>query len=62
MYVYNSKRNHSTVHVYARIGMKVEGKVSNFSAEKWTWNENMEMEIEFYKMEAEVELFWRKWK
>jgi hypothetical protein len=42
------------------IGMKVERKVSDFSAEKWKWNENMETEMEFCKAEAEMEFFWQK--
>jgi hypothetical protein len=40
--------------------MIVERKVSDFSTEKWKWNENMKMEMKFCKTEAEMELFWSK--
>jgi hypothetical protein len=41
----------------AEAGMKMEWKVSDFSAEKRKWNENLEMETEFCKIRMEIELF-----
>jgi hypothetical protein len=45
-----------------KLGMKVERKLSDFSAEKWKQNENMKMEMEFCGMETETKILWRKWK
>jgi phage pi2 protein 07 len=36
------------------LGMKIEWKLSDFSAEKWKRNENMETEMEFCKTEMET--------
>jgi hypothetical protein len=37
--------------------MKMEWKLSDFSEEKRKWNENMEMEMEFCKMETKMDFF-----
>jgi hypothetical protein len=47
------------LYVYA-IGMKVERKLSDFSAEKQKWNGNMDMETEFCETETESEFLMRK--
>jgi hypothetical protein len=47
---------------HMRVGMKVERKLSDFSAEKWKWNGNteMEMETEFCGTEKNTEfLMWK---
>jgi hypothetical protein len=41
--------------------VKVERKLSDFSAEKWKRNENMKTETEFCGTETETEILWRKW-
>jgi hypothetical protein len=43
-----------------RLGMKVERKLSDFSAEKWKGNKNMKMETEICGRETEKEIIWRK--
>jgi hypothetical protein len=43
---------------HSSIGMKVERKLSDFSAEKRKRNENMKTETEI----CGTEFFWRKWK
>jgi hypothetical protein len=42
--------------------MKVEGKLSEFSADKWKWNGNMETETEFCGTKMETEFLRWKWK
>jgi hypothetical protein len=44
------------------VGMKVERKLSDFSAEKWKQNENMETKTEICGTEMKTEFFWQKWK
>jgi hypothetical protein len=39
------------------VGMKVERKLSDFSTEKWKWNENMETKTEICETEMETEFF-----
>jgi hypothetical protein len=40
--------------------MKVERKLSDFSAEKQKWNENMKTKTEICGTEMDTEFFWRK--
>jgi hypothetical protein len=42
--------------------MKVERKLSDFSAEKRKWNKNMKTKTEICGTEMETKFFWRKWK
>jgi hypothetical protein len=42
------------------IGMKVERKLSDFSAEKWKRNEYMKMKTEFCGTKMKTEILWRK--
>jgi hypothetical protein len=44
------------------LGMKVERKLSEFSAEKQKRNENMKTKTEICRTEMETKFFWRKWK
>jgi hypothetical protein len=43
--------------MFSYVGMKVEQKLSDFSAEKWKQNENMETETEICKTETKTEFF-----
>jgi hypothetical protein len=45
-----------------QLGMKMERKLSDFSAEKRKQNENMETKTEIRGTETETEFFWQKWK
>jgi hypothetical protein len=42
------------------VGMKVKRKLSDLSAEKQKWNENMETEMEFCGTETKTEFLMRK--
>jgi hypothetical protein len=44
----------------AKLGMKVERKLSDFSAEKRKRNKNMKTKTEICETEMETEFFWRK--
>jgi hypothetical protein len=50
------------LHVCMRVGMKVEQKFSDFSAEKRKRNENMETKMKICGTKTETDFFWRKWK
>jgi hypothetical protein len=46
------------VPIYLTLGMKVERKLSDFSTQKWKWNENMKTKTEICG--TETEFFWWK--
>jgi hypothetical protein len=53
---------HDVVAEHAVSLVHLERKLSDFFAEKWKWNENMKMEMEFCGTEMETGILWRKWK
>jgi hypothetical protein len=46
----------------ARVRMKVERKLFNFSVEKWKRSKNIKTKTEICGTEMETEFFWWKWK